>query len=76
MTKKQIKMNLLSEDIFDKFKSNYPEYENEQETGRRELARFRLPYLLIIPDARKNVREIEGRQNFEKNGIQNSNSHK
>ena len=38
----------------------------EQETGRRALARFRLPYLLIIPDAQKNVREIKGRQNFEK----------
>ena len=36
----------------------------EQETGQRAWSRFRLPYLLMIPDARKNVRKIEGKQNF------------
>ena len=38
----------------------------EQETGRRALSRFRLHTLSVTPDARKNVREIVGRQNFEK----------
>ena len=38
----------------------------EKETGRRALARFRLHTLSMTPDARKNVREIVGRQNFSK----------
>ena len=42
----------------------------EQETGRRALSRFRLPYLLMIPNARKNVREIKGKQNFFKKNFQ------
>ena len=37
-----------------------------KETGRRALARFRLHTLSMTPDARKNVREIVGRQNFSK----------
>ena len=41
-----------------------------KETGRRALARFRLHTLSMTPDARKNVREIVGRQNFFKKFFQ------
>ena len=43
-----------------------PTCDMRTETGQRALAQFWLPYLLIISDAQKNVREIKGRQNFEK----------